>query len=195
MSSGRIFIDKVTFGDGANQTEVEPQGNGSLEIVLTKRYPPSAVDPVAPAPGAGDQYFNSAAAEWRWFNGAIWIPYGGGAPVMGNSLLSIEVSLPPANGTTSSVATIPAGAKVTKAIVYNPAPFTGGTPTITIGNVTDGPTAFMGTGDSAPAVSDLYIKEQYTTTSATESVDVTVAGGPTGGGPILVAVFYTTPSP
>jgi len=84
MSGGKRYMDEaqideqVDLGTGADTTTLLPTGLGSIEIAQIKRYPPAAANPVLPVPAAGDEYYNTVAKEWRYFNGAVWIAPGGG---------------------------------------------------------------------------------------------------------------------
>lgn len=77
MSGGHVYVDRVSLGDGVDRSAIAPSGAGSLQIVTTKLYPPAAANPVAPLPVPGDRYYNTAAREWRWYDGTVWQPYGG----------------------------------------------------------------------------------------------------------------------
>jgi hypothetical protein len=144
---------------------------------------------------------NSGVFEARDSTDAAYIIGRGAAPVgpndwvifsvLGAAIRTIEISVAAADGVTQSTAQIPAGARDCKADAS--APFTGGTPTLTVGNTAEGAGAFMGSGDNDPAVANLYAVEQYTLNTLADVVDVTVAGTPTGGGPILVYVAYADP--
>jgi hypothetical protein len=82
MAGGTKYVDRfmsrllVRLGIGADITDLVPVGAGALGIVQTKLYPPSAADPVTPAPAEGDRYYNTTAKEWRFFNGTVWLAHG-----------------------------------------------------------------------------------------------------------------------
>jgi hypothetical protein len=94
---GREYADKVTLGLGPDATDLDAPGSGSLGLALRKVYPPQAIDPVVPAPQAGDAYFNTVSNAWRYFNGIVWVQ-------VGDSPASSEVSR---NSYTNSSATVP----------------------------------------------------------------------------------------
>ena len=87
MSGGRRYLDEVTLGDVPDRVDIEPGGSGSIRYVGVRTYLPDTVDPVVPAPVSGDRYYNTAAKEWRWFDGAVWIAYGSSGAVGASPLI------------------------------------------------------------------------------------------------------------
>lgn len=100
-----------------------------------------------------------------------------------------------ANATYSSVTSLPAGAVVLRAFLdittnYGAEP---GPPTLSMGTVADGASAFMAAGDNNPTIVDLYDAPQDTV-SAGGPVVVTVGGSPNEGAG-FACVEYAVPAP